>query len=337
MAAITSHVTSEEYFGMRPMDPMQDLGGVADLIEEAFADELDQSGQNALQELRWLSRVKPVLWWMVYANPDHSDFLSGFVWEEDQKIVGNITVNKTGVGSRRWLISNVAVAKGYRRRGIARGLMYAAIELVHDYKGAYVSLQVRADNDPARRLYQELNFKEISGTTQLGAKSVPPVTDLPPIPGVVSLRPRNFDLADARAVYKLATEATPLTVQREWPLRQSQYELGSSEYLDNLLNWLQGGGSAAHWVVEDGRRLVASLNVYPGTWGKRHQLELMVHPDWRGILEAPLAARALEYLAKWPKRGIFIKHPSYHPQAIEAFQALGLKVHQTLIWMKRDM
>jgi len=57
------------------MNPMRDLRGVADLIEAAFANDLDQSGQNALQELRWLSRMKPVLWWMVSANPDHTDFL----------------------------------------------------------------------------------------------------------------------------------------------------------------------------------------------------------------------------------------------------------------------
>ncbi len=335
MAAIVSHAPAE-YFGMRPMDPMRDLGGVADLIEEAFADELDQSGQNALQELRWLSRVKPVLWWMVYANSDHSDFLSGFVWEEDHKIVGNITVNKTTAGSRRWLISNVAVSKDYRRRGIARGLMYAAIELVRDCRGSSVSLQVRAENEPARQLYEELNFKEISGTAHLGAKRIPSVT-VPVMPGAVILRARKFDLADARAAYKLATEATPLNVQREWPLRQTQFELGSGEYIDNFLNWLQGGGPSAYWVVEDGQRLVASLNVFPGTWGKRHQVELVVHPDWRGVLEAPLAARALKYLAKWPKRELFIKHPSYHPEAIEAFQSLGLKVYQTLIWMKRDM
>ena len=52
------------------------------------------------------------------------------MWEEDSKIVGNITVNRTGIGSRRWLISNLAVAKQYRGRGIARGLLETGLELV---------------------------------------------------------------------------------------------------------------------------------------------------------------------------------------------------------------
>ncbi|MEM7344562.1 MAG: GNAT family N-acetyltransferase, partial [Chloroflexota bacterium] len=140
--------TRDEYFGLRPMDPLKDLGGVADLIEAAFADDLDSAGQNALRELRWLGRIKPVLWWMVYFSIDHTDFLSGFVWEENQTIVGNITVNRASVTSRRWLISNVAVAEPYRGRGIARSLMDAALELVKEYNGRSVSLQVRSDNPP---------------------------------------------------------------------------------------------------------------------------------------------------------------------------------------------
>ena len=90
--AVLARRRTEKYFGLRPMDPLKDLRGVADLVEEAFANDLDRSGQNALQELRWLSRLKPILWWMVYASPDHTDFLSGFVWEEDDKIVGNIMI-----------------------------------------------------------------------------------------------------------------------------------------------------------------------------------------------------------------------------------------------------
>jgi len=47
--AVLAGRRNENYFGLRPMDPMKDLRGVADLIEEAFANDLDRSGQNALQ------------------------------------------------------------------------------------------------------------------------------------------------------------------------------------------------------------------------------------------------------------------------------------------------
>jgi len=334
--AVLAGRRNENYFGLRPMDPMKDLRGVADLIEEAFANDLDRSGQNALQELRWLSRLKPILWWMVYANPSHTDFLSGFVWEEDGKIVGNITVNRTGIGSRRWLISNVAVAKQYRGRGIARGLIQTGLELVREYKGLSVSLQVRSDNEPAKHLYKSLGFQEISGKTYLSSRRVPKV-ELSPLPKRVLLRPRKFNATDARQAYNLATVATPLTTQKEWPLRQSQFRLNSNEHINNFFRRLMGGGASMYCVVEDGQRFIALLDVCPGTWGQTHRIDLIVHPDWRGLLERPLIGRALSYLYPWRNRGISIKHPAGHTEAIDVYKEFNLKDSQTLVWMKLKM
>ncbi len=338
MAVLTRART--QHFGLRPMDPMRDLRGVADLIEEAFADDLDRSGQSALRELRWLSYLKPILWWMVVFSSDHNDFLSGFVWEEDGKIVGNITINRTTPGSRRWLISNLAVSRNYRGRGIARGLMYAGLELAKEYNGSAVSLQVRADNAPAKHLYESLNFKEISGTTYLRLRHTPKIdsSELPPLPKEVRLRSRNFDSIDARQAYQLASASVPLEVQKEWPLRQSRFRLDSQErWLTNFCHRIVGGGPVAHWVVENGHSFVAILNIQPGVFGKTHQLELIVHPNWRGYLEKPLISRALRYLYRWRNKGIFLKHPADHTEAIEAFQEFGFEESQTLLWLKQEM
>ena len=334
MAVLTHSRT--QHFGLRPMDPLKDLGGVADLIEEAFASELDRSGQSALQELRWLSRLKPVLWWMVYVSSDHSDFLSGFVWEEDGKIVGNVTVNRTAPGSRRWLISNLAVAKNYRGRGIATGLMYAGLELVKEYGGTSISLQVRADNRPAKHLYQILNFTEISGISYLDIKHVPRVKPIL-LPKEVRLRPRNFDSIDARQAYHLANAATPFLAQKEWPLRQSRFHLGPQDRFNSFLRRFWGGGAAAYWVVEAGQRFVSVVNIQPGLFGRPHHIELIVHPDWRGYLERPLVSQALYYLYPWRNRSIVLKHPSDHLEAIEIYKEFGFQERQTLIWMKREM
>lgn len=322
-----------EHFGLRPMDPMKDLAGVADLIEEAFADDLDRSGQSALRELRWLSRLKPILWWMVTFSADYSDFLSGFVWEDDGKIIGNITVNRTSPSSRRWLISNLAVSKNYRGQGVARGLMYAALELVEDYNGSSVALQVRADNVPAKRLYESLNFRKISGTSHLRISRVPRVT-VSPLPDEVTLRPRKFNVEDARSAYNLASVATPLSTQREWPLRQSRFQLGSSEQIARVVRPFLGSGPSAFWAVENGQRFIGTVNIYPGIWGQHHRIDLMVHPDWRGILEKPLISRALDYLYRWRRRPIFIKHPADHAEAIEAYKELGFHETLVLLWMK---
>lgn len=334
--AVLARQRAGEYFGLRPLDPMRDLRGIADLIEEAFANDLDRSGQNALRELRWLGRLKPVLWWMIYANPDHTDFLSGFIWEEDNKIVGNITVNRTRVGSRRWLISNLAVSKNYRGRGIGRELMYAGLALVKEYNGSSVSLQVRADNVMAKHLYESLDFREVSASTYLWIRRVPKVDPIP-LPASLSLRERSFDARDTREAYNLASITTPLAAQKEWPLRQTQFQLNSSEPINNFFRRLSGSGASRHWVVEDGHRFVAMANIRPGAWGQSHQIELIIHPDWRSYLEKPLISRSLAYLYSWCGRGVAIKHPGDHSEAIEVYKEFGFTESQTLIWMKLDI
>jgi ribosomal protein S18 acetylase RimI-like enzyme len=217
--------------------------------------------------------------------------------------------------------------------------MYAGMELVKEYNGASISLQVRADNTPARHLYESLNFKEISGTTYLQLQRVPKVDkqDLPPLPAEVRLRPRRFDAIDARQAYQLASAAVPPEVQREWPLRQNRFRLDSQEqWLTNFFHKIVAGGAAAHWVVENGHSFVATLNIHPGVLGKAHQLDLTIHPDWRGYLEKPLIGRALAYLYPWGNAGITLKHPADHKEAIEVYKEFGFKESQTLIWMKYD-
>ncbi|MFC1975903.1 GNAT family N-acetyltransferase, partial [Chloroflexota bacterium] len=284
---------------------------------------------------------KPILWWMVYFNADHSDFLSGFVWEEEGKIVGNITINRTSIGSRRWLISNLAVSKNCKGRGIGRSLMDAGLELVKEYNGSAVSLQVRADNVPAKRLYQSLSFKEISGTANLRLGRVPRIEGIYPLPQLpqgLMLRSRKYNNSqDTLEAYDLATASTPPTAQKEWPLYRHNFQLGAQQQVNNLFCRLIGSGPSTHWVVEDGQRFVGLMDVQPSVFKQTHQLRLIVHPDWRGHLEKLLIGRALDYLYPWRNRSIIIKHPSNHIEAIEAYKEFGFQEQQTLLWMKREM
>ena len=56
-------------------------------------------------------------------------------------------------------IGSIAVAKDYRRMGIARELM-AELERITDPQKTY--LEVRVSNAPARALYKSLGFEEIA-------------------------------------------------------------------------------------------------------------------------------------------------------------------------------
>jgi ribosomal-protein-alanine N-acetyltransferase len=62
------------------------------------------------------------------------------------------------IDEREMEILNLAVAAGYRRKGVARQLVLRVLE---QHRGE-VFLEVRESNTAARKLYESLGFKELS-------------------------------------------------------------------------------------------------------------------------------------------------------------------------------
>jgi GNAT superfamily N-acetyltransferase len=124
-----------EYSGLRPANPSRDMGQVAALMEEAFAGRLTQQGREALREMKIMSHFGPFLWLLDRTSPEFHETFRGFVWVEEGRIVGNISVGRTDPYSLRWLISNVAVRPDHQGRGIAHHLVQAAIDLAREHSG----------------------------------------------------------------------------------------------------------------------------------------------------------------------------------------------------------
>jgi len=121
----------------RELDPTRDLGEVADLIADAFAQDMDERGHSALREMRWMSRLSPLVWWLSQTDPGFRDTFSGFVWQAPSpsgkdEIVGNVNLNRAP-GQRDWyIICNVVVREDYRQRGIGRCLTEQALEWLRE-------------------------------------------------------------------------------------------------------------------------------------------------------------------------------------------------------------
>ena len=135
--------------GIRSVDPAYDLGQLADLLQHAFGEELTRNGEQVLRELRVLSALGPLNALFTGTGSEVGGMFTGFVWEHDGRLVGNVTVNRPTRHPARWQVSNVAVLEGYRGRGIGRQLVDAAIELILRRGGriaviAYHSLEDRA-------------------------------------------------------------------------------------------------------------------------------------------------------------------------------------------------
>src|SRR5512136_2587629 len=146
---MVAHATQGEaaFSGLRPINSTRDVAQVAALVEAAFADDMDAAGRTAMREMRWLGRL---FGWADIFNAPGQGIMPGFVWVEEGRIVGNVTVRRLSTFGHGWMIGNVAVAPEWRGRGIAWQMMEASIELVRHNHGDWIALQVRTDNEIAR-------------------------------------------------------------------------------------------------------------------------------------------------------------------------------------------
>jgi ribosomal protein S18 acetylase RimI-like enzyme len=333
---------AKERGGLRPMDPARDLGTIADLIADAFADELDERGQAALREMRWMARLTPLVWWWSQVDPSFRDAFNGFVWEEisskaggsrsSRRIVGNANLNRAPGNRQRWIICNVVVLDECRGRGIGRRLMEAAIDEAQQIGAAGVVLQVHRDNPRALGLYTSLGFHEVSGETDLQLRDVRSVAFLD-APGYEI---RRWSPADGQAVYDLARHAIPATQQWIRPVRAEEYRLGWLLRLGQWISDLAAGRRSYRLTALKNGRLVATMVVTAVTRRDAHRLTLLVHPSHTGNVEAALVSRALYMLSSAPSRPVRISANVGDEATLKVLRDYGFKEQRTLLTLRKD-
>jgi ribosomal protein S18 acetylase RimI-like enzyme len=315
------------------VEPSRDLRQVAALIEEAFADQLDFRGQRALRELKTMSSLGPLLWLLDRLSPEFHETFSGFVWVEEGRVVGNVTVNRSSWRSRRWFISNVAVERAYQGQGIARELMQAAISVARDRGGESVTLQVRADNAPALKLYRDFGFEELMGATELQLERVAQVPFVP----AEGFTLRRRDYSEWHKEYELAQAATLAGEQRARPIREEHFRKGFAERVIDWLGDIFAGQRTYRLAVDEGDRFIATLTVCASwLWG-RHGLKIMVHPDYRGQVEEMLVTHALALLGNYPGQEVTVKMSVSYQEAIEILKRYGFVEEKTLVQMRLNL
>ena len=344
MGVTTATEASPPWQGrLRPLEPARDLRDVSRLIGDAFARDMDERGRAVLRELRWMSRLSPLVWWLSQVDPEFRDAFRGFVWEvpasgpRRMRVVGNANLNRAP-GNRQWyIICNVVVAADYRNRGIGRQLTASAAEEAEALGAQGVLLQVYRDNRPAHHLYVDLGFHEVSGESELWAEQVQPVPAAED--GGYLVRPLAPD--DGSRVYELARQAVPLEQQWIRPLQQQAYWTDSLSLLLGRLDDLRAQRRtyrlAALTAGRHGQLPVAFAAVTASLGRRAHQIKLLVHPGHAGQVEAPLVSRALRLLASAPLRPVRASLYSNDLAALELLEALGFRERRTLLTMRRDL
>jgi ribosomal protein S18 acetylase RimI-like enzyme len=309
---------------LRSFDSRRDMQPVADLIETCFTTTLDADGRGFIHRMRTMGQTPGVLNW---AAERAGMPLNGFVWEEDGRVVGNLSmIPVNALQGRTYLIANVAVHPEYRRRGIARALTGAALERMRSRGMRTAWLQARTDNPPAIKLYTSLGFSEIARRTTWHNNVQRPLLTLPKIPRgyKVTLR-RNGDWGKQR---QWLDRAYPPEVAWYMPLR---YELLQAGLVGVLMRMFSDRRVHQYTLRKDGRLLGAvswqsSFSQADRLWlatplGHEEETVAILFP----YIQMTVSNRkmmSLDYSAGY---------------AGAALEEAGFHEHQTLIWMRKAL
>jgi GNAT superfamily N-acetyltransferase len=292
--------------GIRPVNLRTDLSPLADLIELAFADSMDNSGRAAVREMRSLSRVRPALNVLLGVNELVQGISLGYVWIADGTLVGNVSIYPADIPARlgkTWIIANVAVHPDYRGRGIARQLMEKAIETIGTRRERAI-LQVDSSNTIARGLYERLGFVREGNWSHWRRSStlrIPPPSNA----GVYITRRRDHEW---RAEYALATmvrSAKDGGVGWQRPLDEGLFRPSWLRAINNALSFR----SQERLIIrgEDGV-LRSALWVESAFGTSATQLTLMAHPNYVGLDDDALLNYAVRRFGKGSP--LTIEHPT---------------------------
>ncbi len=329
MAVIAQSLTSISGH-IRPFDVTRDLNPVADLVELCFADTIDPDGERYLRQMRDAARNTTFLRWANAVADQSSLPMSGLVWEEDRRVVGNLSLIPFFLHHKRcFLIANVAVHPDYRRRGIARALTSTAQEQAYHRGSSGTWLHVREENEPAVKLYLSLGFKERARRTTW-------ITN------------RNTLAADSKDVTTgdLSEFQVVRRASNHWPLQcqwlMGLYPVELSWHLPINIQMLRPGLLGAmrrlisgveveNWAVLHGGRLLGTV-----TWqsfqGYSDYLWLSVPPVIQDTAIYSLLVYARTQLSD--RRPLSMDFPAR--LASYPIQSAGFKIHQTLIWMESE-
>jgi ribosomal protein S18 acetylase RimI-like enzyme len=321
--------------GIRLLRPSRDLGDLAELIEQAFGPELLLGGERVVRELRFLGRMGPLSLLLLAMSSPVDGLLSGFVWEQDGRVIGNVTLSRPTRHPRRWQISNVAVLDTYREQGIGRALVETAIDAVVQRGGDVAFLYVRDDNLAAVQLYESLGFTAVDRTIDLMLEAGESWPEGAQLQLLRRLRPH-----EGKALYELAARAAG--AGQRWlslPPRR-RFVRTADERIARWLNGLGEGLRESFWGASTtSGRLQAGLSLRATIgWNRSpHKLEVWVDPGVRGRVEPRLAQDIRALIAGLAPRRALVSLPPCEAAMVDALSKHGFSVVRALVLMRLEL
>ncbi len=320
MSSIALPAQNEQSSFIRPLNVLRDLSAVADLVELCFASTMDSEGRSYLRQMRNAGHDNSFLRWADQMAESTSLPLSGLVWEQNNKIIGNTSlVPFRYQGKKIYLIANVATHPDHRRLGIARELTQRALQMARQKKADSIWLHVRADNPGAIQLYSDLGFVEQMRRTTYHAKPDPllstPQTDL------AIKKPTLRDWQDQHAWLE-RLHPQEFAWYRNWNWKA--FEPGILAWLYRLFTDVE----VEQWSVFKGNELQAVLTWMPAN--RSDALWLATNPQAAASAIELLLVNARKTLTR--RHSFTIEHPEN--DVSDQIIAAGFTPQRTLIWMQ---
>jgi ribosomal protein S18 acetylase RimI-like enzyme len=293
---LTAPPQSQSNSGPRPININKDIPQVMKLLELCFGAAIYGTGQQVFNNSR---RQSSALMWRI--SPAATQLSLGYVWEENGRIIGNVTVLTTR-NPGRYLVVNVAVHPEHRKQGIAKALMETVAKMVKSRNGREILLQVVKTNDAANYLYESLNYTNL-GTMVAWYASLSRLRQIHPSDNAHDIR--ELSASEWQTAYYLDRAALNADLNWPEPPAKDMYKTNLWRTIGNFIN----GRQIETWVTHDQQDQLNGLSGIVTEWGRTHHGSVRIHPDWRGELERPLFAKLVRRLQYLPRRNIRIDHP----------------------------
>jgi ribosomal protein S18 acetylase RimI-like enzyme len=287
---------------IRPMNPFRDWGAVAHLMRVVFQSDVSAASLPVFPDWAWLNWLRPLVALFGSLGLEPPEQMLGYVWEDEGRIIGNVTLGLSDAQHGTWLLSNVGVHPDYRRQGIARALVETAANETRRHGGRYLTLQVDSDNSAARRLYETMGFDTLERISEFVGLSVPA---WPSFAHGWRLQPPQRE--QWAVVRSMTTAHLPRPL---WACKHSlsgYFRVSANlGLLDEFVDLLRGLRPAEWCLLRDGAVIGGMVAQAQVSWGM-NRVVIHVLPEARAEVEELLVGQAMAHLQRYaPRRTQFI-------------------------------
>jgi len=280
---------------------------------------MDSEGRGYVQQMRRAGKNANFLSWASTSMPLH-----GYVWEEEKKIVGNISIIPfREKGKTLFLLANVAVHPDYRRNGIAKALTQKGMVYARNYAAESIWVHVEEENLGAIKLYENLGFHAYFRRSTWNATSTLQADQAPIHAKIVDTPSRLWE-----DQYRF--------LKRNYPQEMTWYRIPDwKNFKPGLKYWLYKlfvESDIRQWSVQKNGKLEAAL-IWKGTMTRRSPLWLATALQTNSASLTELLLHARFHLAT-KKRELYIDFPA--GECHDSFEKAGFTLRRTLLWMRAD-